>query len=94
MSDEILVSHHNKVRLVTINREAARNAMDARAVLAIAGTLWELDRWGDVAAGILLAPHRHFAQEWASNRSCAASGQQLLAAGSPVLSNGRRSSLS
>lgn len=60
MSDEVLVSHDDGVLTVTINRPAARNAIDRATALSIAQAMAELDSRDDLRVGILTGAHGHF----------------------------------
>jgi enoyl-CoA hydratase len=53
MSEEVLVEQRGRTLLVTINRAAARNAIDAAVTRGIAAALDELDARTDLSIGVL-----------------------------------------
>src|ERR1700750_1207091 len=53
MSDEVLVERRDSVQVITINRPAARNAVNAPVAQGIAGAVDELDDSDDLRVGIL-----------------------------------------
>jgi enoyl-CoA hydratase len=53
MSDEVLVERRGAVQVITINRPAARNALDARVAQAVAAAADELDASDDLRVGVL-----------------------------------------
>ena len=53
MADEVLVEFADRVALITINRPAARNAVNRAVALGIAAALDELDARDDLTVGII-----------------------------------------
>ncbi|WP_030326381.1 crotonase/enoyl-CoA hydratase family protein [Streptomyces sp. NRRL B-3229] len=53
MSDEVLVERRGAVQIVTINRPAVKNALDARTAAAVAAAVDELDALDELRAGVL-----------------------------------------
>jgi enoyl-CoA hydratase len=53
MADEVLVEFEDRIALVTINRPAARNAINRAVSLGIAAALDELDARDDLTVGII-----------------------------------------
>ncbi|NNH70872.1 crotonase/enoyl-CoA hydratase family protein [Nocardia uniformis] len=53
MSDVVLVERHDAVQVVTINRPAVKNALDAAVAQAVAEAIDELDESGDLRAGVI-----------------------------------------
>jgi enoyl-CoA hydratase len=53
MSDEVLVERRGVVQVITINRPAARNALDATVAHAVAAAADELDASDDLRVGVL-----------------------------------------
>jgi enoyl-CoA hydratase len=53
MSEEVLVEQSGTTLLVTINRAAARNAIDAAVIRGIVAALGELDARTDLSIGVL-----------------------------------------
>ena len=53
MADEVLVEQRDRILIITINRPAARNAIDAAVTAAVAAALDRLDGDSDLSIGIL-----------------------------------------
>jgi enoyl-CoA hydratase len=53
MPDEVLVERHGAVQVITINRPAARNALDAAVARGVAAAVDELETSDDLRAGVL-----------------------------------------
>ncbi|MCF8588927.1 crotonase/enoyl-CoA hydratase family protein [Gordonia liuliyuniae] len=53
MSDEVLVEEHDGVLVVTLNRPAARNAVNAAVSEGVAAAMIELDSRDDLSVGVL-----------------------------------------
>ncbi|MEV5647076.1 crotonase/enoyl-CoA hydratase family protein [Nocardia sp. NPDC052254] len=53
MSDEVLVAEHDGILVVTLNRPAARNAVNLAVSEGVAAAMAELDARADLAVGIL-----------------------------------------
>ena len=53
MADEVLVERRDRILIITINRPAARNAIDAAVTAAVAAALDRLDGDSDLSIGIL-----------------------------------------
>ncbi|TCK25552.1 crotonase/enoyl-CoA hydratase family protein [Pseudonocardia endophytica] len=53
MSDEVLVERRGAVQVITINRPAAKNALDEATARGIAHAVDELESDGDLRAGVL-----------------------------------------
>jgi enoyl-CoA hydratase len=53
MSDEVLVERHGAVQVITINRPAARNALNRAVAVGIRDAVDELDATAELRAGVL-----------------------------------------
>jgi enoyl-CoA hydratase len=53
VSDEVLVERRGAVQIITINRPAARNALDAAVARGVAAAVDELDASDELRAGVL-----------------------------------------
>lgn len=53
MADEVLVERRGSVQVITINRPAARNALDRAVAQAVAAAVDELDASDDLRVGVL-----------------------------------------
>ena len=53
MADAVLVEQRDRILIITINRPAARNAIDAAVTTGIAAAMDDLDRRTDLSIGIL-----------------------------------------
>ena len=83
MADAVLVEQRDHILIVTINRPAARNAIDAAVTSGIAAAMDELDGRKDLSIGILTGAGGTFSPAWTSRRSCAARAWSCPAEGSP-----------
>ena len=64
MTDDVLVEQRDRILVITINRPAARNALDAAVTQGIAAALDDLDGCKELSIGILTGaggavPRRH-----------------------------------
>ena len=53
MSDEVLVERRGAVQVITINRPAVKNALDAEVAAGVAAAVDELDETDDLRVGVL-----------------------------------------
>jgi len=53
MTDDVLVEQRDRILLITINRPAARNAIDAAVTKGVAAALDDLDGRNELSIGIL-----------------------------------------
>ena len=53
MSEKVLIERHGAVQVITVNRPAARNALDAEVAAAVAAAADELDSSPDLRVGVL-----------------------------------------
>jgi enoyl-CoA hydratase len=53
MANEILTKTHGRVRLITMNRPKARNAVDTALSQALVAAIEDLDNDDDLTAGVL-----------------------------------------
>ncbi len=60
MADEILTETHGRVRLITLNRPEARNAVNSALGLALVAAIEELDSDDGLTAGVLTGAGRGF----------------------------------
>jgi len=60
MADEILTETHGRVRLITLNRPEARNAVNSALGLALVAAIEELDSDEGLTAGVLTGAGRGF----------------------------------
>ncbi|MGW4338570.1 crotonase/enoyl-CoA hydratase family protein [Rhodococcus koreensis] len=60
MSDEVIVENLGRVSVLTINRPAARNAVNAATARAIADAIDELDERDDLAVGVITGAGGNF----------------------------------
>jgi enoyl-CoA hydratase len=60
MADEILTETHGRVRLITLNRPEARNAVNSALGLALVAAVDELDSDDGLTAGVLTGAGRGF----------------------------------
>ena len=82
MSDEVLVERRGAVQVITINRPAVKNALDAGVAAGVAAAVDELDETDDLRVGVLTGAGGTFSagmdlKAWLRGESPAIEGRGL-----------------
>ena len=80
MADDVLVEQRDQILIITINRPAARNAIDAKVTAGVAAAMDQLDERKDLSIGILTG---------AGGTFCAGMDLKAFLRGEPVSLPGR-----